>query len=206
MTGEEAEICLWFIPCRGLYSSIMSKLRSAVIVGASSVLAMWVAPAVGADASVAPKVLPRPDHVVVVMMENHSYNDILGIPGNAPYLQSLAQNGASFTNLFAITHPSEPNYLALYSGSTQGVTNDACPLSFTAPNMFTALHHVGATFAGYSEDLPATGSLVCTSGAYARKHVPWTDFTNNPTGINRPLTAMPADYTNCRRCPSSSRT
>ncbi len=128
-------------------------------------------------------------------MENHSYTDILGTPGSAPYLQALAAGGASFTNSFAITHPSEPNYLALYSGSTQGVTTDACPLTFATPNMFTALHRAGATFGGYSEDLPARGSAVCTSGAYVRKHVPWSDFTNNPSTVNRTLTAMPKDFT-----------
>ena len=172
----------------------MSTLRSAVIVAASAALALWTAPAVSADASTVPHVLPHPDHVVVVMMENHSYNDILGTPGAAPYLQSLAQNGASFTNAFAVTHPSQPNYLALYSGSTHGVASDVCPLSFKAANLDTALHGAGATFTGYSEDLPAPGSTVCTAGAYVRKHVPWTDFTNNPSSINQPLTAMPSDY------------
>jgi acid phosphatase len=171
----------------------MSIVRPAVLVSASMALVLSTTPLAHAR-SVTPLALPHPDHVVVVMMENHSYDDILGATGRAPYLQSLAANGASFTNSFAITHPSQPNYLAIYSGSTQGVTNDHCPQSFSTTNLYKVLHKVGAGFAGYSEDLPEQGSMVCTAGAYARKHVPWTDFANNPGSINEPLTAMPADY------------
>ena len=43
--------------------------------------------------------VPRPDHVVVVMMENHSYADIIG-SSSAPYLNSLAAAGASFSQSF----------------------------------------------------------------------------------------------------------
>src|SRR5258708_36025068 len=67
--------------------------------------------------------IPRPDHVVIVIEENHSYAEIIG-SANAPYINSLAAMGALFTNSFGVTHPSEPNYLALFSGSTQGVTDD----------------------------------------------------------------------------------
>ena len=70
--------------------------------------------------------VPRPDHVVVVVEENHSSTNILG-NANAPYINSLANENANFTQSFAVTHPSQPNYLALFSGSTQGVTNDSCP-------------------------------------------------------------------------------
>src|SRR6476620_3448910 len=70
--------------------------------------------------------LPRPDHVVVVVMENRGYSDIVG-SASAPYINSLARSSASFTRSHAITHPSQPNYLALFSGSTQGVTDDSTP-------------------------------------------------------------------------------
>ena len=60
--------------------------------------------------------LPVPDHVVVVIEENHSYSQIIGSP-SAPYINQLAQAGASFTNSHGIEHPSQPNYLDLFSGS-----------------------------------------------------------------------------------------
>ncbi|HWO38016.1 MAG TPA: hypothetical protein VNO32_55285, partial [Candidatus Acidoferrum sp.] len=66
-----------------------------------------------------PTAMPLPAHVVVVIEENHGYSQIIG-SSQAPYINTLASEGASFTNSHAITHPSEPNYLALFSGSTQG--------------------------------------------------------------------------------------
>lgn len=127
-------------------------------------------------------------------MENHSHADVIGSP-DAPYLTSLAQRGADFTHSFAITHPSEPNYLALFSGSTHGVTNDACPVTFSAPNLAADLRAAGRTFTGYAEDVPAPGSPACTAGNYARKHVPWADFGNVPAALNQPFTNWPAgDY------------
>ncbi len=139
--------------------------------------------------------VPRPAHVVVVIEENHAESDIIGNPA-APYLSSLAARGALFTQSYGIGHPSQPNYLALFSGSPQGVTDDSCPppgAPFHTPNLATALQTVGASFATYSEDLPATGSSACSSGAYARKHNPATDFADMAPGENRPFSAFPAD-------------
>jgi phosphatidylinositol-3-phosphatase len=127
-------------------------------------------------------------------MENHSFADVIGSPA-APYITSLADHGADFTHSFAITHPSEPNYLALFSGSTQGVTSDACPETFGGPNLAADLLAAGKTFVGYAEDLPTAASPVCTAGNYARKHVPWADFSNVPAAVNQPFTRWPAgDY------------
>lgn len=127
------------------------------------------------------------------MMENHSYRDVIGSPA-APYLNSLARHSASFTDSRAITHPSEPNYLALFSGSTQSVTDDSCPHTFRGPSLGSQLIAAGRTFAGYSEGLPATGSQVCASGEYARKHLPWVNFSNVPARDNMPFKDYPAGH------------
>jgi hypothetical protein len=140
-------------------------------------------------------VVPRPVHTVVVVMENHSYADIIGNSA-APFINRLARSGALFTRSYAVTHPSEPNYLALFSGSTQAVPDDSCPHTFTVPNLAAGLIAAGMSFAGYSEDLPAAGSPVCAQGNYARKHVPWTDFSNVPGSVSKPFTSWPAgDFT-----------
>ena len=137
---------------------------------------------------------PAPAHTVIVIMENHAYGEVIG-SAQAPYLNRLARQGILFTHSYAITHPSEPNYLALFSGGTQGVTDDSCPHRFAGANLASELIAAGKSFAGYSEDLPGTGSAVCTSGEYARKHVPWTDFSNVPAADNKPFTSFPAgDY------------
>lgn len=137
--------------------------------------------------------IPRPDHVVVVVMENHSYADILGNP-DAGYINALAQRGALFAESFAVAHPSQPNYLALFSGSTQGVSGDECPQTFSTTNLASDLARAGATFAGYSEGLPHVGDQVCESGAYARKHAPWTNFSTVPAEVGRPFSDFPTSF------------
>ena len=106
----------------------------------------------------------RQAHTVVVVMENHSYAEIMGNP-TAPFISTLAVHGALFTGSYAITHPSQPNYLALFSGGTQGVTDDSCPNQFTAPNLAAGLRAAGKSFSGYAEDLPGPGSRVCSAGS-----------------------------------------
>jgi len=136
--------------------------------------------------------VPRFDHIVVAVVENHAYSEIIGRP-SAPFLNSLAARGALLTRSYAVTHPSQPNYLALFSGSTQGLTSDSCPHRYTGPNLAAALRAAGLSFVGYSEDLPAAGYPGCGSGNYARKHNPWVNFPALPAGLNQPLTAFPAD-------------
>jgi hypothetical protein len=141
--------------------------------------------------------VPTPAHVVIVMEENHSYSDIIGDTTDAPYMNSLAAQGALMTSSYAITHPSEPNYMALFSGTTDGLTADTCPYNAgSAANLGSELLAAGDTFKGYSEGLPKTGSAACTSGAYARKHSPWINFTNVPAADSLPFTSFPSssDY------------
>ena len=157
------------------------------------VLAMFMIPQGYAAPQASALALPRPDHVVVVVEENHSYSQVIGSSA-APYINALARGGASFTNAHGVTHPSQPNYLALFSGATQGVTDDSCPHTFATANLGRQLLDAGLTFAGYSEDLPAVGSTVCSSGAYRRKHSPWVNFSNVPANTNRPFTSFPTDY------------
>src|SRR5262252_6264054 len=141
-----------------------------------------------------PGVTP-PDHIVIVIEENHSFSEIIG-SSSAPYINSLAQQGALFTNSFAIEHPSEPNYLDIFSGSNQGITNDNCPVGpFSTANLGSEVIAAGKTFIGFSEDLPSVGSTICTSGAYARKHNPWVNFSNVPTSSNQPFTSFPTNFT-----------
>ncbi len=139
--------------------------------------------------------VPTPAHVVIVMNENKNYGQVIGDP-DAAYSNSLARNGALFTNSHGIGHPSQPNYIALFSGSTQGVTDDNGPVSFTGANLATELSGAGLTFAGYSEDLPAVGSQVLTYADYAKRHNPWSDFTNVPAADNQPFSAFPTNFNN----------
>lgn len=142
--------------------------------------------------------LPTPDHVVIVIEENKSYSDIIGSK-EAPYINSLARQGALFTQSYAVSHPSEPNYLALFSGSAQGIGDDSCPHTLSGPNLASELFRHGKTFAIYSESLPKVGFTGCQAGAYWRKHNPVVNWqgVNVPSFTNMPFllfTIVAGDY------------
>jgi len=139
--------------------------------------------------------VPVWDHVVIVVMENHSTTQIMG-SSNAPYINSLAAQGTNFTDAHGIIHPSEPNYIALFSGSKQGLTDDSCPHTYTSPNnMEQQLEVAGKSFKGYAETMPSAGYTGCSSGAYARRHAPWVNFTSvNQATQSLPFTQFPTDY------------
>ncbi|MCV7121909.1 alkaline phosphatase family protein [Mycobacterium lacus] len=135
--------------------------------------------------------LPTPAHVVIVVEENRSQATIIGNP-SAPFINALAAGGAMMAQSFAETHPSEPNYLALFAGDTFGLTKNICPVDGgTRPNLGSELLAAGYTFAGFAEGLPAVGSTVCSSGKYARKHAPWVNFGNVPAANSVPFSAFP---------------
>jgi hypothetical protein len=136
--------------------------------------------------------VPAFDHIVLVMFENKASSQITS--SSAPYFTALAAQGAKFTKSYAITHPSQPNYIALFSGGTQGVTSDSCPKSFTGANLGAQLIGAGHSFTGYSEAMPSDGYTGCSSGTYMRKHNSWVDFGTVPAASNLTYARFPADY------------
>ncbi len=137
--------------------------------------------------------LPSYSRVVVVVEENHTASSVLG-NSDAPFINSLVSGGALMTRSYAVAHPSQPNYLALFAGDTFGVDSNACPLNLgDAPNLASELIAAGHSFGGFAEGLPAEGSPVCTAGGYARKHAPWVNFTNVPASASKPMGAFTGD-------------
>jgi acid phosphatase len=152
----------------------------------------------GVQGAAAASAIPHFAHIVVVIEENHAFSEIIG-SAQAPYLNTLARTGALLTRSYGITHPSEPNYLALFSGSTQGLTSDACPLRYGTRNLATQLRTHGLRFVGYAQSLPYAGYRGCSAGPYARKHAPWFNFPNLPGRLGKPMSAFPADFTRLPR-------
>lgn len=145
--------------------------------------------------------VPTPDHVVIVIEENRSAEYVYGNPDFA-YFNSLANNTAGiptakFTNYGGITHPSQPNYIALFSGQTVVEDNDQhLPSEFAGvSNIGAKLINSGRSFVGYSEDQPSVGSKVFESGLYAGRHNPWSNWDDDsipianriPSESNRPF-------------------
>ncbi|MBI4937693.1 MAG: acid phosphatase [Nitrosomonadales bacterium] len=150
------------------------------------ILALWCA----APAQAQP--MPRPDHIVIVVEENKHYSQIIGNP-DAPYLNALAKRGALFTQSYGVTHPSQPNYLALFSGSTRGIRSNACPLELSGGNLAGTLLARGLSFASYSESMPEPGFEGCVYGAYQRKHNPAANW-KELAALNLPFSAFPQDH------------
>ena len=104
--------------------------------------------------------MPKLDHVFVIMMENHSYPQIIGRAAQAPYLNQLARQGNLARAYFAVGHPSLVNYLEVVGGSNFGVSNDQ------GPNWHGAL--VDSTLirplTGTGTDLPTPAALTGATG------------------------------------------
>jgi acid phosphatase len=137
--------------------------------------------------------LPRPDHIVIVIEENKSFSQIIG-NRQAPYINELARRGALFTRSYGVTHPSQPNYLALFSGTTRGISSNTCPLDLGGENLATSLLAKGLSFVSYSESMPGPGYAGCIWGAYMRKHNPVANW-KELAAYNQPFSAFPSDYT-----------
>ncbi|CAN5680702.1 phosphatidylinositol-3-phosphatase [soil metagenome] len=148
--------------------------------------------------------IPRFDHVVVVIEENNSYEQIVSNP-EAPYLNHLRARGASFTHIRGETHPSQPNYLYLFSGDNQGITDNTPPTQkIDAENLGGDLFAAGLKFKGFSQSLPIDGFEGNVSGAYERKHNPWVNFSDVPSGSNLRFERFPQDSNGYKKLPTIS--
>ncbi len=136
-----------------------------------------------AATSAASSGIPAFSHVYVIVMENHEYGSIIG-NAQAPYINSLAARAGLATNYDAVAHPSEPNYIALWSGSTQGVTDDG-DHDLSGTNLADQLAAHGRSWRVFAENVPLgcyTGSSSSGgpdgTGTYVRRHEPAISFTD----------------------------
>jgi len=120
--------------------------------------------------------MPKSNHVVVVLEENHGYSSIIGNSA-MPYLNSLAAKNALATQYYANTHPSIGNYLMMTTG--QIITNnDGYSSTISADNMVRHLLTAGKTWKSYAEGLPSVGYTGGDTGSYVRHHNPFSYFSD----------------------------
>lgn len=179
---------------------------------AQSVSAALTTTSLGSSAGVIANPILRPDRVVVVIEENGASNAI-GDTANMPYFNQLAASGLVYNNSHGLNGSEQVfgqmNYLALYSGSTQGITDDFSGYSFDSPNIAKSLHDAGLSFSGFVESLPAAGDMTTHFAgdpsdplhpdAYARRYNPMAQFTDVGAGrtnadVNKPFSSFPTDY------------
>lgn len=108
-------------------------------------------------------------------MENAERGDVVG-SRSAPYVNSLIARYALASQSYAITHPSLPNYLALVSGSTQGIESDCTECHVRSRNLVDQLERARITWKAYLEDVPSPCFTGAGAGGYAKKHNPFIYF------------------------------
>jgi phosphatidylinositol-3-phosphatase len=122
-----------------------------------------------------PRGVPHLDHVVVIMMENHGYSQIINNP-NAPFINKYAKSANLATNYFAIAHPSLTNYLETVGGSNFGVLTD------NAPDWHNATCTTNLASGTTATDVPASPNICPIHGVGIDAETPAFDFTNETTG------------------------
>jgi phosphatidylinositol-3-phosphatase len=129
-----------------------------------------------------------PAHIVVVVEENHAFEQVIGSPA-APFLNRLAAQGTLLTRYYAVIHPSLPNYVALLSGRTP-IRSDCRACTFTGPTLVDQLEARHISWAAYLEGLPRPCSPVARSGAYTEAVDPFmhaADIRHHPSRCDRVL-------------------
>ena len=174
-------------------------LRFPVAIVAVLAVFSTVAPAAGAAR------VPRLKHVWVFVMENHSFGQIIGST-HAPYVTRLARRHGMATRMWAVTHPSLPNYLAMISGSPHGCNNNSCERGIRGKTLAGQFARHGLGWRGYFEELPRRGYTGDDVGNYVQHHNPFVYFrsvTSHPRQL-RHLRKMQALRPSLRRPPALS--
>jgi hypothetical protein len=150
-----------------------------------------------AHAHPSPRLTIRATHIAVIVMENEEYGDIIG-SSSTPFINRLAGTYAFARQMYAIRHPSLPNYLALTGGSTFGIDSDCTDCTVPGSGLAEQLTAVGKTWKGYMEDLPHPCFTGGESGNYAKKHDPFLYYRailRDPNACRRvvPLNVLASD-------------
>ncbi len=114
----------------------------------------------------------RPAHIAVVLLENAEYSDVIGSSA-APFINGLAHRYGLARQMYAISHPSLPNYLALTAGSTFGISSDCSSCSAPGAGLPGQLDRRGISWKAYMENLPHPCFKGASAGDYAKKHDPF---------------------------------
>src|SRR5581483_7271279 len=115
-------------------------------------------------------------HIVLIVEENHSYSDVIGNSA-MPYLNSLASQYSLATQYYANAHPSIGNYFMLTTGQLVSV-DDAFTGTTNADNIVRILNGAGKTWKAYEESIPSVGYLGGNTGAYLKRHDPFSYFSD----------------------------
>ena len=130
-----------------------------------------------------PPPVPAFKHIIVIFFENHEFGSVIG-NRDMPNYNRYADQNALLTQYYAITHPSLPNYLAVFGGDTFGVTSDCGKCFVTATNLADQIEASGRTWRAYFQDMPRP-CYVGDTQTYVQKHDPFMYFDDIRTDTAR---------------------
>jgi hypothetical protein len=206
----------WALVPALLACSLLATLAASACGGRPNTSASGMPPASGTSPASAssPPATSAPStlaHIFVVVMENKTAGQIIG-SSQAPYLNALARRYALAADYSALFHPSLPNYIALTSGSNQGITDDRSPptagYAVDATNLADRLEASGYTWKLYAESIPSPGYASADTNLYATRHVPflyYRDILDNPSRRRShivPFTELAGDLRSAASTPS----
>ena len=125
-------------------------------------------------------------HVWVIMMENTGYSHLIG-NSNAPWINSAAAQFGLATSYTGVSHPSQPNYIAATSGSTNGVTNDD-DITINVANVVDQIEPSGRSWKAYMQSMSLCATKLdhaCGNQLYERKHNPFVSYLDVQTSASR---------------------
>ncbi|HKI92799.1 MAG TPA: alkaline phosphatase family protein [Gaiellaceae bacterium] len=159
------------------------KRMAALLVVVAALVAVTTASSAGPNRSG----VKNFQHVWVVMMENTGAHQLIGNP-DAPWINQAIGTYGYASNYFGVTHPSQPNYIAMTSGATQGVTGDG-DVTIDAPNIVDQLESHGKTWRDYQQSLSLCNgdklASSCGDQLYERKHNPFVSYLDVQTNTAR---------------------
>ncbi len=180
---------------------VVAAAAAATTIAASLAVGLTAAGGAAASTKSGDRQHVRLDRAFVIVLENHSQHSVIGDPNN-PFISSLAQKYGEAADYFGVTHPSEPNYVAMISGSNWFINNDNPANRFDHTNLVDELTARRISWGAYMEALPADPLADFAPSAaaplYASKHNPFalfTDIRSDPARVAniKPYTDLAGD-------------
>ncbi|ORE06439.1 phosphoesterase-domain-containing protein [Rhizopus microsporus var. microsporus] len=129
------------------------------------------------------------DHFLQIWFENQDFDVVAKTPG----FTNLQKYGILLNNYNALTHPSQPNYVAAAGGTNYGITDDKSKnIPANVKTIFDLLENAGLTWKLYQEDIPSVGWTGTRSGLYVRKHNPAVSYASINKNSTRLQNIVPA--------------
>lgn len=150
----------------------------------------WAWQSAPPTSAAAPAAIPNFSHIFEIVFENKEASQVIG-NANAQYFNGLARQYGLAANFTATTHPSLPNYIALTSGDTYGISSNCTSCFIDQPNLADQVEAAGKTWKAYMESMPRPCFVGDSGGIYRQKHNPFIYYDSIRTDPARCANIVP---------------